>query len=54
MVLFVGMEVDVQFHELTIYDEGTCFDWHRNLTHKKNHHVTVLVVPNTSWLGNGF
>ncbi len=37
-----------------MYDEGGHFDWHRDLTHGKIHHVTVLVALNTLWSDGGF
>ncbi|KAK0458233.1 uncharacterized protein EV420DRAFT_1682270 [Desarmillaria tabescens] len=52
--LFVGKEVDVRLYKLAMYDEGGHFDWHRDSTHGKNHHATVLVALNTSWSGGAF
>ncbi|PBK65201.1 hypothetical protein ARMSODRAFT_447578 [Armillaria solidipes] len=52
--LFVGKEVDVRLHKLAMYDKGGHFDWHRDSTHGKNHHATVLVALNTSWSGGAF
>ncbi len=36
-----------------IYDKSGHLDWHRDLIHGKNHHVTVLVAVDTSCSGGG-
>lgn len=50
--LFIGKEVDVWLHKLTLSDEGGHFDWHRgNSSDGRGHNATVLVALNTSWSG---
>jgi hypothetical protein len=49
--MFAGRTAIPKLYKLAIYKEGGHFDWHMDSTHSDEHHATVLVALNTSWVG---
>ncbi|OJA18536.1 hypothetical protein AZE42_11979 [Rhizopogon vesiculosus] len=49
--MFIGKELQIKLHKLTIYEEGVHIDWHRDSTHSDVHRATMFFALNTEWEG---
>jgi len=49
--MFIGRNIFLKLHKLTIYSEGSYFDWHRNLTYGNAYYEMVLITLNIEWEG---
>jgi hypothetical protein len=49
--MFTSRTITIKLYKLAVYTDGGHFDWHRDTTHSDQHHATVLVALNTTWLG---